>query len=425
MSKVNVVMPQMGESITTGTITKWNKNLGDKINVDEILLEISTDKVESEIPSPVSGVVVALLGKEGDTIDVGKVIAHIDTDMNASVQPTSSAPVESQKATVASPTLSQTPGPTKTVTTTNTEVKASTESHKFFTPLVKSMAMEHQVPLSELENIKGSGINNRVNKNDFLQHLESKNTKEVKVEYKNEKVEIIPLDNMRKTIAKNMVLSKQTSPHVNSVNMVDVTHLVTARNKIKEKFLKQEGFNLTFGPMIAYAIVSALREFPRVNASLDSNGENLLVKKEVNLGVAVSVPGNGLVVPVIKKACTMNFIGICRSINELAQKARAKKLTMEELQGGSFTYTNVGSFGTLFATPIILQPQLGIYASGAITKQPVVMTSADGSDSIAIRSVMYGTHTYDHRMIDGELGGLFLQAVHKNLSLMDLEKLCA
>lgn len=416
MSKVKIVMPQMGESITTGTITKWNKNVGDSIAVDEILLEISTDKVESEIPSPVAGVVATILGKVGDTIDVGKLIAEIETDAKASI----SAPAPT-------PAPTSTPAPVTSAPTPTEVIINNPAKNSFVTPLVKAMASEHNIPLTDLNKIQGSGLSGRVNKKDFLEHINSA-PKEMPVAPKgqsNERTEIIPLDNMRKAIAKNMILSKQTSPHVNSVSEVDVTHLVRARDAIKDSFFRQEGFKLTFGPMIAYAIVSALREFPRVNASLDANGDNLVIKKDVNLGVAVSVPGNGLVVPVIKKACVMNFIGICRSMNELAQKARAKKLTMEDLQGGTFTFTNVGSFGTLFATPIILQPQLGIYASGAIVKRPVVITDKFGNDSLGIRSMMYGTHTYDHRMIDGEMGGLFLECVHRHLIEMDLEKLCA
>jgi 2-oxoglutarate dehydrogenase E2 component (dihydrolipoamide succinyltransferase) len=230
-------------------------------------------------------------------------------------------------------------------------------------------------------------------------------------------VESIPMNNMRKAIAKNMVLSKQISPHVNSVSEVDLSHLVKFREGFKNEFLNQEGFKLTYTPLIMKAIIDALKEFPLVNSSLE--GDNIIQKKYINLGFAVAVPGQGLTVPNVKEADTLNMTGLCRMVNRLADKARKRKLSMDEMSDGTYTFSNVGSFGTLFATPIILQPQVGIYASGAIKKRVMVVKD----DAIAVRSMMYGTHSYDHRLVDGELGGLFLEAIHRNLREMDPSKL--
>lgn len=421
MAKTEVVMPQMGESITTGTITKWHKNVGDVIKLDETLLDISTDKVESEIPSPVEGKILALLYPEGATVDVGKIIAHIDDDLTANVE--SAAPTKKQETIVAAP---------MNVTTQT----SSDESRKFFTPLVRKMAEDAGVNLSELENLGGSGSAGRVNKQDLENYIASKKSAPVAKQpvasaptqqsavtataaasvpktFTSGRVEIIQMDNMRKTIAKNMLESKRNVPHVNSISEVDLTHLVKFRESFKGEFERQEGFKLTYTPFIIRALVMALRDFPLVNSSID--GDQILVKKDINIGVAVAVPGNGLIVPVIKAADTLNMVGLCRVLNDLANRARAKKLTLDDLSGGTFTYTNVGSFGTIMATPIILAPQVGIYASGVIQKRAVVTKD----DSIAIRSMMYGTHTYDHRIVDGELGGKYLEGVHRHLAEMN------
>jgi pyruvate dehydrogenase E2 component (dihydrolipoamide acetyltransferase) len=431
MARTQVVMPQMGESITNGTITKWHKNVGDKIALDEILLEISTDKVESEIPSPVEGRVASLLYKEGDTIDVGKMIAEIEDDASAVIG-TSAAPTAAVKVEVESKTV------TVTEAVSASASAPSSDHRRFYTPLVRALAKEHNVALSDLEKIKGSGAGGRVNREDFMNYIANKGSapkaapaavtashapaaKPAAASVANipssARIEVIPMDNMRKAIAKNMIASKLTSPHVNSISEVDLSHLVKFREGFKDEFFKQEGIKLTYTPFILWAIIQALKEYPLVNSSID--GDNILVKKDINLGCAVAVPGNGLVVPVIKNADTLNMTGLCRMLDTLANKARAKKLTMDDLTGGTFTFTNVGSFGTLLATPVILQPQVGIYASGVIQKRVVVMPD----DSIAVRSMMYGTHTYDHRIIDGEQGGKFLEAIHKNLRLLDFKSL--
>lgn len=417
MSSYDIVMPKMGESITSGTITKWHKNPGDQVELDDILFEISTDKVESEIPSPFAGFLWEILHPEGATVEVGKTVAVI--------------------------------GDTPVAQATKTSVAEETKSkvRKFFTPLVRAMATANKIPLAELEQIVGSGVAGRVTKQDLEKYLQGKGKGKGSIAAKPVppetpvrtviatpvasivasplatpigqmgKVEVIPMDNMRKSIAKNMVLSKTTIPHVNSISEVDLTHLVKFRTAFKDEFFGREGFKLTYTPFIIKALAMALQAYPYVNATVD--GDNIVLKKEINIGCAVAVPGNGLVVPVIKNADTLNMVGLCRAINSLAEKARGKKLSMEDLSGGTFTFTNVGSFNTLLATPVILPPQVGIYAAGVITRRVVVMDD----DALAIRSMMYGTHTYDHRIVDGELGGKFLEAVHQNLVQMRPQEL--
>ena len=429
-ARYEVVMPQMGESITTGTITKWHKKVGDKIAVDETLLEISTDKVESEIPSPYEGTILELLYKEGDTVDVQKLIAVIGEG--------AVAPHPSSAPAVAAPVLTQAsvsaPAPKQAAPV------AVEESHsadgRFYTPLVKAMAKEAGIPLSELANLKGTGAAGRVSKADFEAYVAG-GRKSAGVAAKaqtssapaaakapsapapgpvfrpGERVEIVPMDNMRKAIARNMQASKLTSPHVNSIDEVDMTNLVKFREGFKKQFEKEEGFSLTYTHFILYAIVQALKEFPIVNASTD--GENIIYKKDINLGCAVAVPGNGLVVPVIKGADNLNIRGIARALDVLVNKAKSKKLTLDDMSGGTYTFTNNGSFGILAATPVILQPQLAIFCVGTIQKRPVVTKD----DAIAIRQMMYATHTYDHRLIDGEVGSKFLRHVINTLQTMD------
>lgn len=432
MAKHDIVMPQMGESITNGTITKWHKKPGDVIDLDEILLEISTDKVESEIPSPMKGRVEQILFQESETVDVGIKIAVIEDDL--SVPFGGSAP----SAPASKPETQTESAPQKAQATSAPapiahEEAADDEGRRFYTPLVKAMAKEAGVPLKELAQIKGTGAAGRVNKADFEAYVANRGQSAPAAKTQSapppvaaaapkgvaqtlstgERVEVIAMDNMRKAIARNMVESKMTSPHVNSIDEIDMTSLVKFREGFKHEFQKQEGFSLTYTHFILYALVQALKEFPLVNASID--GDKIIVKKDINLGCAVAVPGNGLVVPVIKSADSLNITGIARKVNELANKARNKKLTMDELTGGTFTFTNVGSFGTLMATPVILQPQLGIFAAGVIKKRAMVTED----DAIAIRQMMYGTHTYDHRLVDGELGGKFLMHVRQTLEKMD------
>lgn len=420
-----IVMPQMGESITTGTITKWHKAAGDMIKLDEILLEISTDKVESEIPSPVEGRIEELLYKEGDTVDVQKLIAVVEDDASVPFKGASQASVASTKKTEA---VAEAPKAAPIVAAASAPV-TNTVDDRFFTPLVRAMAKEAGVNLNELATVKGSGAGGRINKEDFENYLKNRTGGSVQVKAPSapvanipayapgERVQVIPMDNMRKTIAKNMQASKLVSPHVNSIDEVDMTNLVKFREKYKDTFQKQEGFSLTYTHFILYALVQALKEFPYVNASID--GDNIILKKDINLGCAVATPGGGLVVPVIKGADNLNITGIARALNVLVNKAKTKKLTMDDLTGGTYTFTNNGSFGILAATPVILQPQLGIFCVGTIQKRPVV--TAD--DAIAIRQMMYATHTYDHRLIDGEMGSKFLKHVVNNLQTLNPESL--
>lgn len=433
MAKVEVVMPQMGESITTGTITKWHKGPGDVIELDAILLEISTDKVESEIPSPIQGKIVELLYPEGTTVDVGKPIAIIEDDMNATV---SAAPAPKATEAKAAPAAASAPAaaPVAAAPAPAPVVEEET-GFRFYTPLVKAMAKDAGIPLSELKNIQGSGAGGRVNKEDLEKYIAGgrKSSGAPAAAAKSapaasaapagipqtrgtDRVEIVAMDNMRKAIAKNMVLSKQTSPHVNSIDEIDMTSLVKAREKIKNEFKKREGINLTYSHFVLYALVQALKEHPLINSSIE--GDNIVIKKDIHLGCAVATP-TGLVVPVIKNAGDLNLTGIARQLDILANKAKAKKLTMDDLSGGTYTFTNNGSFGTLIATPVILQPQVGIFCTGVIKKRVMVMED----DAIAIRSMMYGTHTYDHRLIDGELGSKFLASVKHHLETMNPENL--
>lgn len=435
MARVEVVMPQMGESITTGTITKWHKGPGDVIELDAILLEISTDKVESEIPSPVEGKIVELLYEEGATVDVGRAIAIIEDDMNAKVEATTSKPAAKKEEKAEAPAAKEEKSAgAPSNTPVHNDDERNEDGFRFYTPLVKAMAKEAGVALSELKSLKGSGAGGRVNKADLESYIASRGkggasaskaapagspaprgTAETRSN--GDRVEIVPMDNMRKAIARNMVASKQTSPHVNSIDEIDMTSLVRAREKIKNDFKKREGINLTYSHFVLYAIVQALKDHPMVNSSVE--GDNVVIKKDIHLGCAVAVPGNGLVVPVIKHAQDLNLTGIARQLDILANKARTKKLTMDDLTGGTYTFTNNGSFGTLIATPVILQPQVGIFCTGVIKKRVMVMED----DSMAIRHMMYGTHTYDHRIIDGELGSKFLASVKHHLENMRPEEL--
>ncbi len=418
MARVEVVMPQMGESITTGTITRWTKKAGEEIAIDEILLEISTDKVESEIPSPVGGRLEVIHHPEGDTVDVGVLIAEIETDLSIPFGGGVGAPA-------AAPKKEETAAPAAEAAPAATSATKST-GRKFYTPIVRKMMEEHGIPESDVEGINGTGAGGRVTKSDLEAFLSSGRSSAPKAAapaapsapttQPSNRVEITPMDNMRKVIARNMVASKTTSPHVNSISDVDLTNLVRFREGFKHEFKKQEGFNLTYSHFVMWALVKALKEYPLVNASIE--GDNIVRKKYINLGCAVAVD-DGLVVPNVKDADTLNITGIAKAVDALANKARNKKLTADDMADGTFTFTNNGSFGTLMATPIILQPQVGIYCAGAIKKNVVVMPD----DSIAIRSIMYGTHTYDHRLIDGATGGRFLEYVHNLLATTDFKTL--
>jgi 2-oxoglutarate dehydrogenase E2 component (dihydrolipoamide succinyltransferase) len=390
MAKFEVVMPKMGESIIEATITKWLKNEGDQVALDDPIVEIATDKVDSEIPSPVEGLLITKNYKEGDVVPVGMVIAIIDMGGEPSQPKTSSQPKESSQP--------------------NVPIKDQTQSTRFYSPLVKSIAKQENVSMKELEDIPGSGKDGRVTKNDLLGYLENGKkpmtaaTSGPVVSFSGED-QIIEMDRIRQLISSHMVKSVQTSPHVTSFMEADVTKMVQWREKLKAAFLKKESEKLTFTPIFIEAIAKAVRDFPLINVSVD--GPKIILHKNINIGMAVALPNFNLIVPVIKNADQKSLTGIIKNVNDIANRARINKLVPDEISGGTISLTNLGSFGTLMGTPIINQPQTAIIAVGSIKKRPVVVESPEG-DSIAIRQMMYVSVTYDHRVIDGALGGQFL-----------------
>ncbi|MEZ5013883.1 MAG: dihydrolipoamide acetyltransferase family protein [Chitinophagales bacterium] len=425
MSQKELIMPKMGESIMEATILKWLKKEGDTVEVDEPVLEIATDKVDSEVPSPFAGVLEKILYAEGDVVAIGKPIAIINGDGGAVVQETV------QQAPVAAKTE-------QVVTTVHEEVKqqvtGSTDGDRFYTPLVLNIARQEGISMAELEQIPGTGKDNRVTKADILSYVQNRGkgiVQEKTVEKKvlqqesisatpaittNGNVEIVEMDRMRKLIADHMLMSKRVSPHVTSYVEVDMTPVVDWRNKVKNTFEKREGQKITFTPIFIEAVVKAIKDFPGINISVD--GYNLIYKKDINIGMAAALPSGNLIVPVIKNADRMNLVGLTATVNDLANRARNNKLKPEEIQDGTFTLTNVGSFGSLMGTPIINQPQVAILATGAIKKRPVVIETEHG-DVIAIRHMMFMSMSYDHRVVDGMLGGSFLKRVADYLEGFD------
>lgn len=414
MAIVDVIMPQMGESIAEGTITKWYKKVGEKIGKDETLLEISTDKVDSEIPSPAAGVVAELLFPEQKTVDVHTIIARIQTDASVSVSaqaPTTPPVVQDQRPKAV-------PAPPPSAQQEVVHQSPSAESDRFYSPLVLNIARAEGISMNELEKISGTGANSRVSKKDILEYVQNRKSGRASAIPQGTKpgapsgpIEVIKMDTMRKAIAEHMVRSVHTSAHVGSVTEADVTKLVAFREKHKSNFEKKEGFKLTFTPFFIDVIVRTLKDFPMLNASVD--GDSIILRKEINIGVAVALE-NGLIVPVVKHADSKNLPGIARAVNDLSNRARTKKLMPDDVQGGTFTITNPGIFGNLFGFPIINQPQVAILGVGAIKKRPVVI-----DDAIAIRSMVYISMSYDHRIIDGALGGMFLQRVVQYLENFD------
>jgi 2-oxoglutarate dehydrogenase E2 component (dihydrolipoamide succinyltransferase) len=434
-SVVDVVMPKMGESLQEGTILKWLKKEGEAVERDEMILEISTDKVDTEVPSPVSGVLVQLLAKEGETVEVGKVIAKISTgDGNVITK----AP-EPQTTSVTAPEPIEEAIPQQEVTQESNQQK----SNRFYSPLVKSIAKAEGISFAELDTIVGTGSEGRVTKNDIMNYIESRKkapapqvavTEQKKPEISQPAVqkpeptplvspaaigaeaEIIPMDRVRQLIAEHMIYSKHTSAHVTSVAEADVTGIVRYREKHKVEFEKREGFKLTFTPFFAKAAVDGVRAFPRVNVSVD--GKNIILHKRIHLSVATALEDGNLIVPVIKNADALSISGLARSVYDLSTRARTKKLNPDDIQGGTFTITNVGTFGTLFGTPVINQPQTAIMGIGAIKKRPVVK-EIDGEDLIVVRHIAFVSITYDHRVIDGQLAGQCLAAIVKSLESMN------
>lgn len=483
MAIADLVMPKLGESIMEATILKWHKHVGDKVQLDETILDIATDKVDSEVPSTAEGVITEILFQINDVVPIGTVIARIQTGNGASVSAAQPA------AQITAP--EQTPAPATSIELAENffSPKEATEEaeaeipftpsqpvviaeptlakpaiNRFYSPLVLNIANSEGVALSELETIPGTGNEGRVTKKDILQYVTDKKAGKVQVpaaivaqapapiqatarftqaETKTEPAIALPvasvsgklsdpaevvlsgateiqeMDRMRKLIAKHMVQSVQTSPHVTSFAEADVTNMVVWRNKVKDEFERREGAKLTFTPMFIECLVEVLKKHPLLNCSLD--GENIVLKKDINIGMATALPSGNLIVPVIKGADQLNIVGLSKYVNQIADAARNNKLKPEDTKGGTFTLTNVGTFGSLMGTPIINQPQVAILAVGAIKKRPVVLETAQG-DTIAIRHMMYLSMSYDHRIIDGSLGAGFLTAVAKAFENWDPER---
>ena len=471
MPLVDLVMPKMGESIMEATILKWHKQPGDTVKQDETVLEIATDKVDSEVPSVTAGIVEELLFQVNDVVPIGSVIARIRTSSPANaldpgnntftpagapapVQYNQPAPVES------APVYQPAPASYSTVHNTAPTTHNGTSSPRFYSPLVLNIASSEGVPLSELESIHGTGNEGRVTKRDILRYVADKRGGHIPaagsyatgaptgipvrqdipardsytsivtpatapattaspapsgtaspITYSGN-VEIVEMDRMRKLIADHMVRSKHTSPHVTSFSEADVTHLVQWREKVKKEFERRENTKLTFTPLFIEAIVRCIKKYPLINSSLD--GDKIIIKKDIHIGMATALPSGNLIVPVIRYADQLNLTGLARQVNTLADNARNGKLKPEDTQGGTFTMTNVGTFGSLMGTPIINQPQVAILAVGAIKKRPVVLETPEG-DAIVIRHMMYLSLSYDHRIVDGSLGATFLTAVAREL----------
>ena len=399
MPMIDVVMPKMGESIMEGTITKWYKKVGDAISRDETLLEISTDKVDSEIPSPAAGIIQELLFAEQQTIPVHTVIARINSSDSTAVLPTE--PVGKKPAAT----------PVEIIRPAAIVRENNLHSNRFYSPLVLKIAQEEGIGMAELESIPGTGAQGRVSKNDILDYAARKKdrrTSEVaRSKTSGVKDEIIPMDAMRRKIAEHMVRSVHTSAHVSSVTEADVTSMVAYRERMKGDFERREGFKLTYTPFFMDAVAKALNDYPLLNSSIE--GDSIVMHKDINLGIAVALE-NGLIVPVVRNADTKNVFELAKDLHELSNRARTKKLLPEDVQGGTFTITNPGIFRNLYGTPIINQPQVAILGIGAIKKRPVVI-----NDAIAIRSMVYISMSYDHRIIDGMLGSKFLQRVTEYL----------
>ena len=427
--KHDMVMPKMGESITEGSIIKWLKKVGDTISKDEIILEISTDKVDSEIPTPVAGTLVEILANEGDTVDVGNTIARIETEAGDAPAVNKSKEVK-EEATAPEPEpapapVESAPEPVAPAAEQKSAPSAS-DSNKFYSPVVLNIARTEGISSQELNQVPGSGISGRVTKKDVLKYLETRGTAapaaapatasapdapSIPAAAGSDGIEVIAMDHIRKKIAEHMVHTAHTSPHVGLYIDVDMSNVSTIRDRNKNEFLRKEGIKLTYMPFISEAVARTLRELPFVNASID--GDNILVKHFVNLGIAVATE-KGLIVPVIKNADILNLTGLARAINDLATRTRDRKLKPDEVSGGTFSISNFGVYGTKIGFPLINQPQVAILGVGALKKQAVVI-----NDAIAIRPIMSISLMFDHRLIDGALGAQFLQRVAQNLEAYD------
>lgn len=418
MANAELVMPKMGESIMEATILKWLKKPGDKIEQDESVLEVATDKVDTEVPSTHAGVLKEVLAKEGEVVKVGKSIAIIATEAGATVAVTAPTPVAETKsepiATPAAAVMAVVNGNGST----NPVAHDFKSSSRFYSPLVKNIAKTENIAVAELETVPGTGAEGRVTKKDILAYVQNRKLGQSIAITKSVAPlvpavitpgdEVVPMDRMRKMIAERMVDSKRISPHVTSYVEADVTNIVFWREKVKHEFQKKEGESITYTPIFIEAIVQAIKDFPMINIQVD--GDRIIKKKEINIGMAVALPTGNLIVPVIKNANQYSLVGLTKAVNDLAKRARENKLKPDELSGGTFTVTNVGSFGNVMGTPIIMQPQVAILAVGAIRKMPAVIETPYG-DAIAVRHKMFLSHSYDHRVVDGALGGSFVRRV--------------
>jgi 2-oxoglutarate dehydrogenase E2 component (dihydrolipoamide succinyltransferase) len=453
--QVDILMPKMGESIMEGTILKWHKQPGDKVERDETILEISTDKVDTEVPSPESGVITELLFKEGDVVEVGHMIAKMDTDANAAAgssapaaETKQEAPKEEPKAEAPKEETKQESKPVE-AKEESVETAGSTGGARFYSPLVLNIASKEGIGMAELEKIPGTGAEGRVTKKDILAYVANRGSKPAetkqaeapktetkpveqkqapkqeerkieipkpKIDYNEEGLSVTEFDNIRQKMAEHMVASVRISPHVTATVLVDLSAIDKARNAMRDDFKEKEGFNLSYMPFICEATVKALKDFPLVNSIIDDSGTpyKAITRNMINLGIAVAMDNGGLIVPVIKSADGKNMIGIARDLNDLAKRARVKKLTLDEIQGGTFSITNYGVFGNDMGTPIINQPQVAIMGLGAIKKRPMVIETEQGDFILPKRSV-YITLSFDHRLIDGALGGQFVVRVKEYL----------
>lgn len=429
MAKFELKLPKMGESVAEATITNWVKNVGDTVEQDETIVEVATDKVDSEVPTEVSGKIIEILFQKDDVVQVGQTIAIIETEGGDAAQPSATPAKEEVSVEKVEKTVTQAQ---ETV-----EVADFNASEKFFSPLVKNIAKEEGISIAELEAINGTGKDGRITKTDILDYVKNRGSQPAAVPAQkaaapaqtaqpvaakaapvsvNGQDEIVEMDRMRKMIAHHMVQSVQTSAHVQSFIEVDVTNIVNWRNKTKNAFEKREGEKLTFTPIFMEAVAKALKDFPMMNISVD--GDYIIKRKNINLGMAAALPNGNLIVPVIKNADQLNLVGMAKAVNDLADRARNGKLKPDDTQGATYTVTNVGTFGSVFGTPIISQPQVGILALGAIRKVPAVIETPEG-DFIGIRQKMFLSHSYDHRVVDGSLGGQFVQRVANYLEAFD------
>jgi 2-oxoglutarate dehydrogenase E2 component (dihydrolipoamide succinyltransferase) len=439
MSEFQLVMPKMGESIAEATIIRWLKNEGERIEADEAVLEIATDKVDSEVPSPKGGILGKKLYNEGDVVKVGAAVAIINIEGDAPSSTPNNTIVDAPKMAEVEKTVAS------AVNTVAPANNPTNTGNRFYSPLVLNIARTEGISMTELESIAGTGNEDRVTKRDILSYIENRGknieskpetstaaasstpviTETAKPAPKASNItinagdEIIEMDRMRKLIADHMVMSVSTSPHVTSFVEADVTNLVNWRNKMKDIFKKREGENLTFTPIFIEAVVKAIKDFPMINISLD--GDKIIKRKNINIGMAAALPSGNLIVPVIKNADTKNLLGLAKEVNDLANRARMNKLTPDDIQGGTYTLTNVGTFGNVLGTPIINQPQVAIMATGAIKKKPAVLETEYG-DVIAIRHMMFLSHSYDHRVVDGALGGSFVRRVADYLENWDVNR---